>query len=223
MAETTVSGPFSKDSHARALRQINRGPSGVKGALIRVGATLGLVASGAAIEATAHPIESLTDAAKTAVVEQAENIQEAGESIVSFYNKDAEIRDYNEKVASRLSGRTPLLPGEQIFEKVKVIPAGVDLEERQKMIDEKVPVNVRDFPSTYTPTGNSTDVLGTLPQGAEISHLIRVKSVGPNSKEEGDWFGFLWRSPNAGENEPFKIGYIYGIYIQPESPNTASE
>lgn len=217
MAESTAGGPpYRKNLNPRAL-------GGVKGALIRVGTALGLVASGGAIEATAHPVESIVDATKNAAVQQAENIQEAGESIVSFYNKDAEIENYNKQVASRLNGTTPLLPGEQIFEKVKVVPAGVNYDERQKMIDDKAPVNVREFPSTYTPTGNSTDVLGTLPQGAEINHVIRVKGNQPNSKEKGDWFGFLYRPPDAGENEPFKIAYIYGIYIQTESTNTASE
>lgn len=205
------------------LRKINRPkPSFLSKVRNLVIGTTVVAGGGAAIEAVAHPVGSIVDTAKNVAVEQAENIQEAGESLVEFYNKDAEIENFNKQVSSRLNGRTPLLEGEQIFEKVKVVPAGVNFEERQKMIDEKAPVNVREFPSTYTPTGNSTDVLGTLPQGAEINHAMRLKSVAPNSKEEGDWYAFLWRSPNAGENEPFKIGYIYGIYIQPESTNTVA-
>lgn len=183
-----------------------------------------IVAGGAmTAEATMHLVQNAIDKTMTGVEQTVGNIQQGTETLVNFYNKDAEIRDYNEKVASRLAGRIPLLEGEQIFEKVKVVPAGENYDERQKMIDEKAPVNVRDFPSTYTPTGNSTNILGTLSQGAEINHAMRLKSVAPNSKEEGDWYAFLWRSPNAGENESFKIGYIYGIYGEPESAITASE
>ncbi len=185
-----------------------------------VGATL--VGGGAGIEATAHPIQTTVDAIRNVAEQQAQNIQQAKEDIVSFYNKDAEIQSHNEKVASRLAGKAPLLEGEQIYDKVKVVASGSSYEERQKMIDEKSPVNVRDFPSTYTPTGNSTEVLGTLPQDAEISHAMLVKGVQPNSKEEGDWYAFLFRSPNAGLNEPFKMGYIYSIYGQPESPNAVA-
>lgn len=213
------------DEQDRALRAVNRPkPSFLSKVRNLVIGTTAVAGGAMVVEATAHPVQSTIDTTKNVIENTIDNAQQAKDELVSFYNKDAEIRDYNEKVASRLAGRIPLLEGEQIFEKVKVIPAGLNLEERQKMIDENAPVNVREYPSTYAPiTGKSTDVLGTLPQGAEISHVILVKSVGPNSKEEGEWYGFLYRSPDAGLNEPFKIGYIYGIYGEPKSAITASE
>ena len=174
------------------------------------------------VEATAHPIQNTIDTTKNAIEQGAHNVQQAKDELVSFYNKDAEIQKYNEEVSARLSGRKPLLEGEQIFEKVKIVAAGANYDERQKMIDEKAPINVREYPSTYTPTGHSTDVLGTLPQGTEILHAIRVNTVAPNSQKMGSWYGFLYRPAGAGESEPFKIGYIYGIYIQPETVNTAA-
>ena len=223
MAEIPAGGlPFRKDINARALRVANRGPSKVKGALIRVGAALGLVASGGAIEATAHPIQNTIDTTKTTIEQGAHNVQDSKEALVSFYNKDAEIQKYNEEASARLSGKTPLLEGEQIFEKIKVVPAGENYAELLQMKDEKGLVNIRNFPSTYTPTGNPTEVLGALPQGAEITHVIRVNVYQPNSQERGEWYGFLWKSPDAGENEPYKMSYVYGIYGQPESPNVAT-
>jgi len=52
--------------------------------------------------------------------------------------------------------------------------------------------------------------------------VIRVTGTAPNSREEGDWYAFLYKPPGEGENEPFKIGYIYGDYIQPEPVDTTS-
>ena len=72
------------------------------------------------VEATAHPIQNTIDTTKNAIEQGAHNVQQAKDELVSFYNKDAEIQKYNEEVSARLSGRKPLLEGEQIFEKVKI-------------------------------------------------------------------------------------------------------
>ncbi len=226
MAEIPAGGlPFRKDINARALKAANRGPSGVKGALLKVGAALGLVASGGAIEVTAHPIQNTIDTTRAAIEQGAHNVQQAKQDIVSLYNENAEVQAYNEQVASRLNGRTPLLEGEKIYEKVKVIPAGANIEELTKMQQERILVNVRDYPGTDTPKGQFSKIIGELPQGRIIEHAILVKGAAPNRTNpntEGNWYGFLYKPQGAGENEPFKFGYIYSIYGQPESLNTAT-
>lgn len=80
MTETPPVGPPpSEDARNPALRQAHRGPLGVKGVLLRVGAALGIVAAGAAaVETTAHPGEKTIGA----VTEGIGNVKDGAERIV---------------------------------------------------------------------------------------------------------------------------------------------
>lgn len=191
---------------------------------LAAGAVGGTVVGGA--EITAHPIQNTIDTTKNAIEQGIDNTQQARQDIVSFYNESAEVQAYNEQVAARLNGRKPLLEGEQIFEKVEVIPAGANLEELTKMKQEGTPVNVRDYPGTYTPNGHFTKIIGKLPQGTIIEQAILVRGTVPNATTPntvGDWLGFVYKTPDSNPNEPGKIGYIYGIFGQSQTPTTPSE
>lgn len=175
--------------------------------------------TGATIEANAHPVQNAIDRATSGVHETVGNIQEGKEALVNFYNEDPAIEKYNRDAEARLSGKSDLLPGEELIEKITIVPAGANYDELLAMKNSNEPVNVRAFPSTYTPTGNPTEILGTLPQGAEITHVLRVNATQPNSPENGPWYGMLYKLPESGVN---RMGWIYNIYGQPEPADAAA-
>ncbi len=185
---------------------------------VLVGTTV--VAGGAmTAEATMHPVQNVIDKTQTGVERTVENIEEGKDALVNFYNEDPAIEKYNRDAEARLSGKSPLLEGEELIEKITIVPAGANYDELLQMKNSNEPVKVRAFPSKQTPTGNSIDILGTLPQGEEITNVIRVKGYQPGSEERGDWYGLLYKSPDSATSQ---MGYIYSIYAQPETSNVAS-
>ncbi|OGH23645.1 MAG: hypothetical protein A2958_02630 [Candidatus Levybacteria bacterium RIFCSPLOWO2_01_FULL_38_13] len=193
-----------------------------KGALIRAAALLGFVGTGVAIEQNLP--EKAAEKIEDAVTAGAESVQKAGETVVSFYNENEEIRRFNEETAGKLNGTIPLGEGEKIFERVKVVPAGATYEELLKMQQEGTPVNVRDHPGTSTPTGQFTRIIGTLPQGAIIEHVVIVKGTKPHpgvSNDPAEWAAFVYRKPGLDPNEPGEIGYIFGIFVKPQPQEAA--
>ena len=152
----------------------------------------------------------------------AEGIKKTGESLVSFYNESAEVRKFNEETAGKLNGSIPLEEGEQIFEQVKVVPAGANFEELRKMQQEGTLVNVRNYPGTNTPSGQLSRIIGKLPQETIIEHAILVQGLRPHpttSDNSGmnEWIGFVYKKTDADPNEPGEIGYIYRIFGEPQS------
>jgi len=176
--------------------------------ILGIGITAG---TGAAVEATAHPIEDTTNAA----VQAAGDVIRGGEKLVDNYNEDPAIRQKSEEIAGKLNGTIPLSKEEQIFEKVKIVPAGATFEERQKMEQDGTPVNVRNYPGTNTPDGRFSSIIGELPQGTVIEHVISIKGGVPHpatANDTGDWWSFVYREPDADPNQPGKIGFVYGMY-----------
>lgn len=176
---------------------------------------LGIAGVGAGAGAAIAPqIETATKSATSEIVEGAENIKRGGEKLVDNYNEDPAIRQKSEEVAGKLNGTIPLSEGEQIFEKVKIVPAGATFEERQKMEQDGTEINVRNFTGN-TPRGEFGDIIGKLRQGTIIEHVISIKGGVPHpatANDTGDWWGFVYRPEGSDPNEPGKIGFVFGMY-----------
>ena len=210
MRKTSISGDRTRE----LIKPPQKGIS-ISGTVSKVAAILGLTIGAGAVEATAHPVQTTAENITSAVVQNAENIKNAGENLVDFYNEDPAIRQKGEEIAGKLNGTIPLSEGEQIFERVEIVPAGATFEERQKMEQEKTPINVRKYPGTVTPDGRFSSIIGTLPQGTIIEHVISIKGGVPHPStvnDTGDWLGFIYRKPNTDPNQPGEIGFAYGIY-----------
>ncbi len=181
---------------------------------VKLGTAATIAAGAVAAEAIAHPVENTAGNITSAVVQGAEDIKKAGEGLVDFYNEDPAIRQKSEEIAGKLNGTIPLSEGEQIFEKVQFGPAGATFEERQKMEREGTPINVRNYTGN-TPDGRFSTIIGSLPQGTIIEHVISIKGgvLHPSTaNDSGEWWGFVYREPNSDPNQPGKIGFAYGIY-----------
>ena len=179
-------------------------------------AGIGIAGAGAGIEATAHPVETTVEKVINTAATGAENIKQAGEGLVDFYNEDPAIRQKSEEIAGKLNGTVPLSEGEQIFEKVKIVPAGdTNYSELQDMAEDKTLINVRNYPGTGTPDGRFSSIIGKLSQGTIIENVILVDGTRPHpatANEPAKWWAFVYRPEGSDPNKPGKIGFTYGIY-----------
>lgn len=179
-------------------------------AAITAGAAGGMLAADAIANQT-----TAKDIASTAV-RGAEDIAKAGIGLVDINHENPAIRQKSEEIAGKLNGTIPLSEGEQIFEEVKIVPAGdtnySDLEDMEK---NKEVVKIRNYPGTYTPDGRFSSIIGELHQGDTIKHVIYTDGTRPHpstANEPAKWWAYVYRPEGSDPNEPGKIGYVYGIY-----------
>lgn len=184
-------------------------------------AGIGIAGAGAAVEATAHPIETTTNTA----VSVSENVANGLEKLVRHYYESPAVRQISEEVAGKLNGTIPLSEGERI-EKIKLVPAGATFEEREEMKKNETLINIRNYPGAYTPDGRFSSVIGKLPQGTIIEQAILITGNVPyavNPTDTAQWWGFIYKEPGQDPNEPGKIGFAFGIYGEPVKTESNSQ
>ncbi len=183
---------------------------------VKLGTAATIAAGAVAAEAIAHPVENTAGNITSAAVQGAEDIKKAGEGLVDFYNEDPAIRQKSEEIAGKLNGTIPLSEGEQIFEEVKIVPAGdINYSQLEDMEEGKTVVKIRNYPGTYTPDGRFSSIIGELHQGDTIKHVIYTEGTRPHpstANEPAKWWAYVYRPVGSDPNEPGKIGYVYGIY-----------
>lgn len=100
------------------------------------------------------------------------------------------VSDFAKKVTEKLDGIQPFEKDEKILARVVIIPAGRNAEEERRMRAAGTPVNLRDFPSKFHANSRDTRILGTIPQGTTIDHVLVTKGLQPDSPNVGYWIAF---------------------------------
>lgn len=228
MAETGAGGPpyrqgldvpkFKKD---RALAQVNKPQNKSLASRIRnlvLGGTIAVTAGAGADAALGDPVGlgNLVNQGQTVAEDHIKNVQTIAEGAQDWVDESRVIDRQTQHYLNVLNKTEQPVIGEELIDRqMKIVAAGATEEEKQEMIRNNTPVNVRNWPGTYTDTGQLTETLGSVPQGAVAEKVVRVPGTAPRSPEQADWFFGSWTFTAPEGETKIVTGVVYNIYASP--------